>query len=1027
MKPTTIITFIISVALDFGIPNLSGQSSAFTYQGQLTQSGSPANGLYEMQFTLFDAATNSNQVGLSVTVAPVAVINGLFSATLDFGAAPFDGSPRWLEIAVNVYGSDGVTTILRPRQSLTPTPYAIRAAHFSGPVADGQLSVNVARLDANQTFTGAVNFNSPANRFAGAFSGNGAAVSNVNLATINSSGAITSAYPDPSFILSSSPAAGDGCQGPVVADVNGEGRPDLITANLHADTLSILTNDGHAGFALASSPSVGDGPVMVAAADVNGDDAIDLISVNSYGGRISVLFNNGSGAFTLASSPAVGREPASIAAVDLNGDGKPDLVTANIRDDNLSLLINNGSGGFGAPASLAAGDGPISVCAADVNGDGRPDLISANRDGDNLSVLTNRGGGVFVLSSSPAVGHYPFWVTSADVNGDNSVDLITANLADSTLSVLTNDGSGGFALAGSLNAETGPYSVVAADFNGDGHPDLACANQFSESVTMFINNGPGSFAQRMTLIAGDGSIGVVASDLDQDGRTDLVCANWLADNLSIFLHDDGPPIFTFSGNFTGTANLSGVFSGDGSGLTALSANSLTSGTVPASALDNAWKIEGNAGTAADTHFLGTTDDQPLELKVNGQRALRLEPKPGGVPNVIGGSQHNVMHESVAASTIGGGDNNLIGSDAFTATIAGGANNYIGGPTGGSTISGGVNNSIQEESSGGAISGGWYNSIADGADNSTIAGGWANGIGAEYAVVGGGIQNYVAFPGHRGVIGGGFSNRVNGYAAFVGGGGRNEAGGFGAVIGGGGGLPYESGDKGIGNTAGGDWSTVGGGSGNVSSGVGASIGGGYSNSAMGDYATVPGGFLNSAGGTYSLAAGRRAKTDHSGAFVFADSTDAEIASTTNDQFTVRASGGVRLLSSTNGTSGVELAPGSGSWSMLSDRDAKENFAPADTGAILRRVADLQLTTWNYKSQDKSVRHLGPTAQEFQAAFALGESERSISSVDADGVALAAIQALNQKLEQSIAEKDDRIRQLEQAVQDLQELVGRLSSK
>jgi hypothetical protein len=97
-----------------------------------------------------------------------------------------------------------VSTTLRPRQLLTSTPYAIRAAQFSGPVADSQLSPNIARLNANQTFTGAVNFNNPADLFAGTFNGNGAAVSNVNLANINSSGAITVAYPNLSFVPSSS-------------------------------------------------------------------------------------------------------------------------------------------------------------------------------------------------------------------------------------------------------------------------------------------------------------------------------------------------------------------------------------------------------------------------------------------------------------------------------------------------------------------------------------------------------------------------------------------------------------------------------------------------------------------------------------------------------------------------------------------------------------------------------------------------------------------------------------------------------
>jgi hypothetical protein len=134
------------------------------------------------------------------------------------------------------------------RRHVPPSPrqrvYAIRAAHFGGPVADTQLSANVARLNANQTFTGSAYFNSSANRFAGGFSGNGAGVSNVNLATINSSGAITSVNPTLSFVLSSSPDAGDGSQGVVVADVNGDGRPSPITTNFQHLGITFSRDDG---------------------------------------------------------------------------------------------------------------------------------------------------------------------------------------------------------------------------------------------------------------------------------------------------------------------------------------------------------------------------------------------------------------------------------------------------------------------------------------------------------------------------------------------------------------------------------------------------------------------------------------------------------------------------------------------------------------------------------------------------------------------------------------------------------------
>src|SRR6185503_4837111 len=159
---------------------LFAQDSAFTYQGQLSSGGIPANGLYEMQFTLFDVPSNGAPVGRPVRVAPVAVSNGLFTVRLDFGPSSFMGANRWVEITVKLSGSDMAPTTLQPRQPITSTPYAIRAAHFSGAVTDSQLSPNIARLSANQTFSGTTRFANPANSFTGTFEGNGARVTNVN-------------------------------------------------------------------------------------------------------------------------------------------------------------------------------------------------------------------------------------------------------------------------------------------------------------------------------------------------------------------------------------------------------------------------------------------------------------------------------------------------------------------------------------------------------------------------------------------------------------------------------------------------------------------------------------------------------------------------------------------------------------------------------------------------------------------------------------------------------------------------------
>ncbi len=117
---------------------------------------------------------------------------------------------------------------------------------------------------------------------------------------------------------------------------------------------------------------------------------------------------------------------------------------------------------------------------------------------------------------------------------------------------------------------------------------------------------------------------------------------------------------------------------------------------------------------------------------------------------------------------------------------------------------------------------------------------------------------------------------------------------------------------------------------------------------------------------------------------------------------RAHGGFRFYTASGTSTGARLAPGGGSWTSLSDRNAKENIEPVDTIDVLERVTSLAVTTWNYKSQDASIRHMGPMAQDFYSAFGLGEDDKGITAIDAEGVAFAAIQGLHQLVREREAE-------------------------
>jgi hypothetical protein len=165
--------------------------------------------------------------------------------------------------------------------------------------------------------------------------------------------------------------------------------------------------------------------------------------------------------------------------------------------------------------------------------------------------------------------------------------------------------------------------------------------------------------------------------------------------------------------------------------------------------------------------------------------------------------------------------------------------------------------------------------------------------------------------------------------------------------------------------------------------------GYNTNASGKYAVAMG-YDTTASSPNTVAMGYNVVAGAASTFVYGDGS-AQTVSGTTGRFAVRASGGFKFLTS-NGTSGVSLAANSGSWASLSDRNAKDSATPIDARVVLARVAALPLSTWHYKTQDERFRHMGPMAQDFHEAFGLGESDSAIATVDADGVALAAIQGL-----------------------------------
>ncbi len=368
-------------------------------------------------------------------------------------------------------------------------------------------------------------------------------------------------------------SGGGGAQSLAVADVNGDGVPDLAIANIYSNTLGILLGNCDGTFQAAVTYGAGgSGAESVAVVDVNGDNKPDLVVANVNG--VGVLLGNGNGTFQAAVSYASGATLSnSVAIADVNGDGKPDLVVGNF-NESVGILLGNGDGTFKLGA-IYSSQAEFSVAVADVNDDGKPDVLVANLY-NNVAVLLGNGDGTF----QPAVIYNPGGfdassVIAHDVNGDGKPDLLVTNWfvnnqndnADGVVGVLLGNGDGTFQPA--VTYDSGglqPSSIAVADVNRDGKPDLVVGNcSFSGgsvncttgngAVDVLLGNGDGTFQPAATYSSGGSApTSVAIADVNGDGKPDLLvvnlCANSCPDasgSVGVLLNntaDTTPPVIT---------------------------------------------------------------------------------------------------------------------------------------------------------------------------------------------------------------------------------------------------------------------------------------------------------------------------------------------------------------------------------------------------------------------------------------------------------------------------------------------------
>ncbi|GHG12077.1 FG-GAP repeat domain-containing protein [Streptomyces zaomyceticus] len=445
---------------------------------------------------------------------------------------------------------------------------------------------------------------------------------------------------------------------PALGDLNGDAKPDLVTAVKGSNTLVAALGDGKGGFGPGVSFKLDTGtfPTAVALADLNGDGRLDAVVAaaltkqpTQHGtesmGSVVELLGDGRGGFAPATSyfaPTLVNQstnamfPADITVADMNGDARPDVLTSNTNGDNVSVWTNDGTGALGTASNYYVGGGrptgysaaqlrPSGLKTGDVNGDGRLDVVTVNAGTSDISVLLGDGRGRLGPATRFADGvSLGRAIALGDVSGDGKPDVAVAH-TDRTITLFLGDGAGAFGAPVTHPVGGSALEGVAiTDVNTDAKPDLVTDNGPDDRPTVLLGDGTGTFRNAGPLYdTKAGANGAYAvGDLNADGRPDLAASSTVAGVAAQVLLNTSKPKRTAQSMAVRVAKAPGVLSLEVN-LPTVDFGTLTPGTVSTPAGLGRFTYTDTLSTAAPWSVTVATTDLVSGTDTIGWKNVRI--------------------------------------------------------------------------------------------------------------------------------------------------------------------------------------------------------------------------------------------------------------------------------------------------------------------------------------------------------------------------------------------------------------------